>query len=159
MCCWVNPHFGFPSIALIVPCGLWTNGGPVTHVTTPKTWARNASAWAMVLTPTLVTRFSLSQLGGLLSFVLFHPKFKPPNVSVFLIIGSSRAELFRCLAFFSIFNLGLIDDAGYFHSLLIHFLKVGISVPSHYLLHFPSYSLPEVLHPHFFSGHLIWCNG
>jgi len=137
LCHWVDPYSGSLSNALVVPCGLWAIDNLVTHVTTSKTWARNASVWVKVLTSTLVTHFPFSPLGDLLSFVLFNPRFKPSEVSISLIIGSSKVELFLCLAFFSILNLGLIDDAGHYHSLLIHFLKVGVSVPCYYLLHFP----------------------
>ena len=102
---------------LVVPCGLWAVVDLVTHMTTSKTLARNASAWAKVLMSTLVTHFPLLPLGGLLSFVLSHPKFKPPGVSISLGIGSSRVKHSLCLAFFPIFNLSFIDDAATFTAL------------------------------------------
>jgi len=112
-------------------------GDLVTYITTSKTLARNASVYAEVLTPTLVICFPLLPLGSLLSFVLSHPRFKPPEVSVSPGIGSSRVELSLCLAFFPVFNLYLIDYASYFHSPLIHFLKISIGVPCYRLFYFP----------------------
>ena len=51
------------------------------------------------------------------------------KVSSSLGIGFSRATFSLCWASFFVFNLDLIYDAGYLHSPLVHFLKVGICVP------------------------------
>jgi len=107
--------------------------------------------------PTLVTCFLLLSLSRLFTLVLSHPKLKSLEVSVSPRVGSFRGELSLCLALFPIFNLGLIHDSGYFHSPLIHLLKISIGVPYYHLLYFPTQSLLEVVHSHFFSGHLVWC--
>ena len=86
----------------------------------------------------LINKSPWFPLGGFLSFVPFHPMFKPPKVSVSLRIGSPRAKFLIYLVLPSILNLGLAHDAGYFHSLLVHFLETTKSISYYYLFHFPS---------------------
>jgi len=126
------------SVTPTIPCSLWEICNFVTHTTTSKTWARNTSAWARVLSSTLVTCFPRFSLSGLLSFVLFHPMFKPSEVYVSLRIGSSGAKFLLYLILLSILNLSFAYDVGYFHGLLVHFLKTITSISCYYLLHFPS---------------------
>jgi len=92
LCCWVDSYFRFLNITLTIPCSPWAVCDFVTHITTSKTWARKVSTWARVFTSTLVTRFPLYPLGGFLSFVLFHTRFKPPDAFASLRIGSSGAK-------------------------------------------------------------------
>ena len=83
-------------------------------------------------------KFLRFPLAGLLSFVLFHPMFKPAEVYVSLRIGSSGAKFLLYLILLYILNLGFAYDADYFHSLLVHFLETVISISCYYLFHFPS---------------------
>ena len=91
-----------------------------------------------MLVPTLVTRLPLLPLCGVFSFVLPHTRFNTFEISVSLETGSFGAELSLCLSHFPIVNLDLVNYTGYFHISLVHFLKIGISLPCYYLLHLPS---------------------
>jgi len=84
----------------------------------------------------LTNKFPRFLLGGLLSFVLFHPMF-----SISLRIGSFRAKFLLYLILLSILNHGFTHGAGYFHGLLVHFLEATISISYYYLFHFASHSI------------------
>jgi len=57
----------------------------------------------------LTNKFPRFPLGGLLSFVLFYPMFKPLEVSVSLRIASSRAKF---LLYFGVLSIPLTGPKG-----------------------------------------------
>ena len=69
-------------------------------ITTFKTWAGKAFAWARVLTSALATGFHWFPLDGLFSLILFYLKFRPFKVSSSLGIGFSKANFSLCWASF-----------------------------------------------------------
>jgi len=136
LCHWLDSRSESLSVTPTIPCDPWTISGFVTPIATFETCARKASTWARVLMSTLATGFHWFPLDGLFSHILFYLRFRPSKVSASLGIGFSRAYFLLWSASFFVFNLGFTYDAGYLHSPLVHFLKVGICVPYYYLLYF-----------------------
>jgi len=132
---WLDSRSGSLSVTPTIPGDPWAIGGFVTHITIFKTWACKASAWVRVLSSTLATGFPWFPLDGLLSLILFYLRLRPSKVSASSGVGFSMANFPLCSAFFFVFNLGLIYDAGCLHRSLIHFLKVGIYIPFYYQLY------------------------
>jgi len=85
----------------------------------------------------LISKIPRFPLGGLSSFVLFHPMFKPSEVSASLRIGTARAKFLLYLVLLSVLNLDFAHDAGYFDHLLVYFLEATISISCYYLFYFP----------------------
>lgn len=142
-------------VTLVIPSCLWALSDQMWKLSTPKTLACYTLTWARMAPTTFAMRPFILPLYRLLFLALSPPRFKSYKVSAFLGTGPAKTNLLLCLACFAILSFRHSHlDSGYFHSPLVHFVKVSIRVPRWHLLYTSFQSLLKMIHSHFFSGHL-----